>query len=264
MSNLENYEAKLPVIKAIPDDQIITPSNIPVDTYVHEAEKLYLWCQEDKDALVARGLDWTLVDDLPIRIGALVEAESRWIAQRFIRKEAGDQWALDAPAAYDLRNLILHEFRYAYRKNDRLTGRVRTIAEGYGYSDMLQDLNDLAVLGKENPAPLIAINFDMALLDQAAQMSDEKGALYAEASVDRVGYKEAKKIRDQAYTHLKLPVDEIRDCGQFVFWRDDARVKGYRSDYLARKSTTTSSAGNENNDAQTDTDTNSTTGTESG
>jgi len=54
------------------------------------------------------------------------------------------------------------------------------------------------------------------------------------ASVYSEDYLEAKKIRDQAFTPLKEAVDKIRKCGQFVFWRNPGRVKGYRSNYLRR------------------------------
>jgi len=235
MSNLENYQKKLEEFSAIPDDQIVTPGNIPVGTYVQEAERLYHWSREDQEDLTGRGLSLELVENLPVRSGALMEAESRWNAQRFSRKDAGEKWALEFPEAYDLRNVILHEFYFAYRKDEWLTGRVRAIAENSGHADMLQDLNDLAVLGKENPDPLTAINFDMTLLDKAAQLADEKSSLWAEASVDRAGYKEAKKIRDQAFSHLKEAVGEIREYGRHVFWRDEARLIGYRSEYLNRR-----------------------------
>ena len=63
MSNLEDYNSKIEVIKAITDDQIKTPNSIPVEIYIQEAENLIAWCQEDKDQLVAKGLDWTVVED---------------------------------------------------------------------------------------------------------------------------------------------------------------------------------------------------------
>lgn len=46
-------------------------------------------------------------------------------------------------------------------------------------------------------------------------------------------------LPDQSYTHLKEAVDAIRQCGQFVFWKDQDRAKGYASDYKrkSRKAT---------------------------
>ncbi|NIM11575.1 MAG: hypothetical protein GTO45_05730 [Candidatus Aminicenantes bacterium] len=237
MSTKEDYDAKVAIITAIGDDQVKVPNNIPVDVYIQEAENLYHWCQEDQAELTAKGFDWLLADDLPVRSGALREAESLWNLERFTREEAARQWAEESPAAYELRNQLLHDFRFAFRNDTDLSGKVSDIAEGSSHADMLQDLNDLSVLGKENLDLLAAINFDVSLLDQAAQVADEKAVLLAVATGERIEYSEAKKIRDQAYTHLKEAVDEIYSYGQYVFWHDDDRLKGYRSNYLRRKRT---------------------------
>jgi hypothetical protein len=45
MSNLEDYNMKLEVIKAIPDDQIKNPNLMPIRIYIQESEHLYEWCQ---------------------------------------------------------------------------------------------------------------------------------------------------------------------------------------------------------------------------
>ncbi len=235
MSTREDYETKIAVLKAIEEEQIRTPNNIPVDVYIQEAENLYHWCQTDKEELIAKGLSWELVDDLPGRSGALREAESMWVAERFTREEAARKWEKESPAAYGLRDVILQDFRFAYRKDTVLYGRVRAIAEGNSHADMIQDLNDLSVLGKENPEPLAAIKYDMSILDQAAQMADEKAALLAAVTGERADNSETKKIRDQAYTHLKEAVDEIYSYGQYVFRDNDERLKGYRSNYLRRR-----------------------------
>ena len=91
MSNIENYKEKLGTIQAIPDDEIRTPG-IPVDVFLQEAENPYQWCLADKEKLEAAGLDWTFVDDLPVRAGAAREAESRWVKERFTRKDAEKEW----------------------------------------------------------------------------------------------------------------------------------------------------------------------------
>jgi hypothetical protein len=41
--------------------------------------------------------------------------------------------------------------------------------------------------------------------------------------------------RDRAFTYLKQAIDEIRECGRFVFWRNPDRLKGYTSDYWKQK-----------------------------
>jgi hypothetical protein len=234
MSNLEDYNMKIEVIKAIPDDQITPPNSIPMGIYTQEAEALEKWCQDDKDVLTVKGLDWALVDDLPVRCGALREASSIWSKEWRTREEAEKLWLLESPKGYDLRNQIAHHFYYAFHDDQSLISKVNSYLQGSTHAHMIQCLNDLSVLGRDNQELLNPIGFDLTLLDQAAQKSDELASIYASATRDRQDFSEFKKIRDQAFTHVKEAVDKIRQCGQYVFWRNPARVKGYRSNYLRR------------------------------
>jgi hypothetical protein len=130
---------------------------------------------------------------------------------------------------------MLHSFKFAFRKFPDIQTRLSIIAEGDGHADMLQDLNDLAVLGKENIKPLQDISFDLNSLDEASKLSTELSKLLGLATAEKTNSGEAKKIRDKAYTYLKEVVDEIKDYGQFIFWKNDERLKGYKSSYIARK-----------------------------
>ena len=236
MSKDESLNLKLDVIKAIPPETLKN-RRIPVDKYIQEASDLHHWCQADKDALVAAGIDWTRVDDLPVRIGALSAAQAIWITEYNNKEEAQKQWGLQSPAAFKLRDQIVHHFRYAYRDDPDLYGRVKAIDNGGGNAEMIQDLQELYTLGKSNPDLLIAINFDMSLLDQAAALSEQLSPLLSIATGGRLGYSESKRLRDQAYTHLKEVVDEVRKCGQYLFWQNADRLKGYKSSYLQKSRT---------------------------
>jgi len=125
--------------------------------------------------------------------------------------------------------------RFAYRKDDALLSRVRAIADGSGHADMIQDLNNIAVLGRENPDPLTAIGFDLDQLDLAATRSDELADLLAEANGDKADPNESKIIRDKAYMLMKRLVDEIREAGKYVFRNNAKRFKGYTSDYWRKQ-----------------------------
>ena len=231
----KDYQEKQDVIKAIENDQIKTPHHIPVAVYIQEADLLYHWCQADKEALTNVGLSWELVQDLPVRIGALVEAEAQWHVERNTTKEAEKKWTSQSPIAYGLRNRLLKDFRFAFRMRDDLLAAVRHIAKGHTHADMIQDLNDLSVLGKANRELLAAIRFDMSLLDEAAQTAAELASLLAETNSCKLEYDKAKKIRDQAYTHLKEAVDEICVHGKYVFRNNKERYIGYRSHYIRQK-----------------------------
>ena len=61
MGHQEDYQKRLAEIKAIKDEDIIKTISIPVDTFAQEAEDAYQFCQPDKEALTAIGLNWTEV-----------------------------------------------------------------------------------------------------------------------------------------------------------------------------------------------------------
>ena len=245
MSNVEDYNMKIEVINTITDDQIKIPSSIPVDNYIQEAENLYTWCQDDKYLLVAKGLDWTLVEDLPIRCGALREAEARWYREWLIHEQSEKIWLRESPRGYALRNDLVHHFKYAFSDDESLIGKVISVKENTTHASMIQDLTNLSVLGLANQELLTKIGFDLTQLDLATQKADELASLYAAATRDRDDHNVVKKIRDQAYTHLKEAVDLIRKCGKYAFWKTPSRLKGYRSKYLRRFNSRSSGQQNE-------------------
>ncbi|MEW7290636.1 hypothetical protein [Aquimarina sp. 2304DJ70-9] len=228
----ENFESKLAVLNTMAINEVKTP-NMPVDNALQEAENLFIWASDDKKALIGNsGLDWAkFAKDLPVRAGALRHAQSLWVSERYGQEEANKAWKEQSPKAYELRDDLLDDFRYAFRKRPDLLSRVREIANGQGNADMIQDLSDLSVLGKSNPGELTIAKFKLAKLDIAAQVSNDMAELLAKANGATLENSLAKEIRDKAFTHLKEAVDEIRDAGKYVFKNTPERFKGYISRY---------------------------------
>lgn len=244
MANIDDYNARFNEIIAIPDEKATEPV-MPVDVFLQEAENLYQWSLMDVGPLSAIGIGPEVVNEIPVRAGACREAQSRWFKDRNSQLEAQRQWAEQSPQAYALRDELLHTFRYAYRNDAALLARVAGIAEGATHADMIQDLNDLAVLGNNNPALLQAIGFDLGKLTLAAETSDAMANLLALANGDRASQSETKKIRDKAYVYLKESVDQVREAGKYLFWKNENRYKGYVSKFWAdsnRQKTPTSPA----------------------
>jgi hypothetical protein len=175
----------------------------------------------------------------------LREAQSLWYKVRFSQEEAQKQWNEKSPVAYDLRDTLLHVFRYAFRNESDLTSRIAAIADGSGHADMIQDLNDLSLLGKDHTDLLTAVGFDVTTLDTAASLSAELATLYSEVSTVQNEENTERVVRDKAYTYVKQALDEIRNCGQYVFWRSDARLKGYVSQYYKNRRKKNSSSSDE-------------------
>ena len=234
MSMNEDYNMQIEFIKKITDDQIIIPGSIPIATYLQEAEFLYTWCQDDKDELMAKGMNWTTVEDLKSRCGALREAEAIWSKVKFSRTEEEITWFNESPSGHELRNELLHHFRYAFRNDSSLLLKVRRISYSNTHASMIQGLSDLYVLGINNRDLLNKINFDFNKLGLAAKKAEELKSMYASADMGNIYRCEIKKIRDQAYTHLKKVVDFIRAYGRYVFIGNPDRLKGYRSNYLRK------------------------------
>lgn len=231
--SLENFNLKKAEIEAITSKEVKTP-DMPVGESIQESENLAAWCPEDQAALEKAGLAWSLVVDLPIRAGACRYAQSMWKRDFKNKEEAEEEWKERSPDAFGLRDELLHDFTYAFRKHPDKLAKVQAIREGGSRADMLQDLSDLNVLGKAEMDLLAAIGFDATKLDAAAQLAEDLSAVLAVANGDDTIEDNAKEMRDKAYTYMKQAVDEIRECGQYVFWRDEDRKKGYVSAYKKR------------------------------
>ncbi len=235
----DNFDQKVAVLNTIAPKDVRTP-NMPVDALLQEAENLFVWASEDKVMLENNsGLDWeTFGVDLPIRAGALRHAQSLWISERYSQEEANKTWREESPKAYQLRDDLLDDFRYAFRKRTDLLSRTRQIANGYGDANMIQDLSDLSVLGKANPKELMASKFKMEKLDQAATLSNDMAELLAKANGATQENSLAKMVRDKAYTHLREAIEELRAAGKYVFRDYPERFKGYVSRYHRKQNAT--------------------------
>jgi hypothetical protein len=92
------FETKKDTIEAILNENVKYP-NIPVDAALQEAEDLLVWCRQDKELLVKAGLEWTLVEDLSIRIGACRYIQSEWQKEYRSIEDAQREWGEKSPAA---------------------------------------------------------------------------------------------------------------------------------------------------------------------
>jgi len=226
----EQFDLKLATLEAIPEKDLTYPA-IPVDVALQEAEDLLVWCLPDLDVLVKAGLDKKLVDDMSVRIGALRYIQSQWQKEYRSQEEAQKEWTLKSPLAYALRDELVHHYLHAYYKIPDLYARTQKIAEGSGHADMIQDLSDLAALGKANQQPLVAISLDLSLLDKSEINAEQMAVLLAKANGKKMEDNKMRLMRDKAFMHMKEAVDEIRRCGQYVFWRNEQKHKGYISKY---------------------------------
>ena len=233
MSGLENLNALQSVLAAIPSDEVMAP-NMPSHVAVQEAENLLQWALSDKDALVAAGLDSKIFDEIEPASLALRYAEGMWVNVRYSRAEARKMWNEESVVAFALRERLDHDFLFAYRNNEEVLAKVRAISAAGVVSDKIQDLINLSMLGQQNGEELVKIGFDVTLLDTAAAMAERLGTLLGRVTADSSGENSVRDQRDRTFTHLKKLVDEVREHGKYLFYRDEERCRGYVSNYFKR------------------------------
>lgn len=226
MSYLEDFEQWKDKIEALPLNEVKLPDR-PVDEIVGRCETLAVNANEDREALVAAGLDGTIIDAMPSLSGALRYCQAQWMSIFRVREDAKREWDSQSPAAFALRDNLLHHFSFAYRDNDNLLKKVMRIREGASRADMVQDLIELAVLGENNPAPLAEINLDFNLLPQARILSHVMSEVLAAANGADGDDNDAKRLRDKAFTLLAQKDSTIREYGRYVFWKDDDKRAKY-------------------------------------
>lgn len=224
----KHYKNVLPEIEAIEEAAIKVP-NMPIDAFLQEAANLEVWCKPDIPKLMTVGVDKSVFEALPHRTAALRYAESVWVKSRLGKKEAAREWEVRSLQAIELKDAMEHSFRFAFRKHEDLLAKLRQVEGGSGQADLVQDLSDLAVLGKSNQSLLEKVGFEAQQLTTATVASEELSILLASKNGERLSANTTKVIRDKAYTYLKEVVDEIRQAGKFVFWKDKERRSGYFS-----------------------------------
>jgi hypothetical protein len=230
MSTTQNFESLRENIETIDANKVLQP-DIPVDVFNQEAEDLYQVVLVDKEKLMERGLTEETIELLPQAAGACRYAEAEWNKERNEKQEAEREWKEKSPIAYELRNDLMHELEFAFNADNSLLSVLDRIKEGNGNADMIQDLMNLSVLGKEHAELLQQTNFESSLLIQAETMADEMSELLARANGSKNEDNKAKVLRDKAYTYLRGIVNEVRRFGKFVFRKDADHAAKYASAY---------------------------------
>lgn len=230
MSDQQDLLDLIEEIKAVPKEQIKT-CEMPIDVYISEIEGLHTNATVDLSLFTAIGMLPELVDKMLAYSGALRTAQSNWKHLTTDKQKAKDVWKAEAPAMYELRTDLIDHMTFAFRKDESLLQKLNAIKKGNSHADNIQDLASLSVLGKDNLAPLEAINYDVTKCDKAAEEADRMAGILGEVNGRMYMDDESKIIRDKAFTLLKEVVDEVHEYGRFVFRNDPEHRKAYSSKY---------------------------------
>jgi len=234
MSNSqESYEKLRQVIEAIPDEKIVTPT-MPASDVIGEAEELLKVATEDRDMLLKGGLNSEYIDSLPDRIGAYAVAESEYNAVAFAKSDAIKEWKKIEPEAVELKQSLMHYLRFVFKRNN-MTAELKSIAEiakGRGRRDLMLDMMDLHKLAEKHTDLLTTVGVAPSIVDEAAVMFEKLRNILGDINMQPEEVEAKRSMVRKAYTYLWEAVDNIREFGQFVFWKDEKKTDQYRSDFF--------------------------------
>ncbi|BAX81976.1 hypothetical protein [Labilibaculum antarcticum] len=230
MSDQQNLLDLLEEIKAVTEEAIVY-CDMPYQVYINEAEGLHSRASLDIASLVKYNMEPNSLNRLLACTGALRTAQSNWQSQKTDKKKAREAWDAEAPELFRFRDELADHLAFALRNKPTELEIVKKIKEGTSRSDAIQDLADLAVLGRENAPALTAISYDLSLLDKATGMADYFGGLLGELNGHMYFEDDIKLVRDKAYTLTKEIVDEVRSYGKFVFRNNPVKREAYTSKY---------------------------------
>jgi hypothetical protein len=234
MTDSQYFESARPFLETISADKVIALS-IPVDNLAFEAEHLYCAATKDQTKLTNVGLDWTYVENLPMLAGAARFTDAEYFNVRGAPQDGETDRDAAITKAMQLRETCLDYYAFAYRKNPAVLAQVREIADGTDKADHVADFDRMVSIGRQNPEELQKARFDMGLIDQCAETATRLAGIFGQSKADAADDNGTADMRNRAYTALKEAVDEVRQCGKFVFGKKPKRLREYTSDYLRKQ-----------------------------
>jgi hypothetical protein len=233
MADQQDFEKLSVEIMAI-DEKDVREPDMPVDEAIKENEIMSAAVKRDQNVFVAVNFNPGMIEKCGIAGGALRYTQAQLIAAIGEVKEAAALWTAEEPKGYATRKELIAALAYATRNVPDAQKAVKAVRKGAGGADMVMDLSSLVQLGKKYKAPLEVIKFDMALIDEAETLANRLGKLYASAFIEK-GSKEAKLLRDRAFTYMRKIMGEILDAAEYVFRNEPEKLEPYHSAYRNRK-----------------------------
>lgn len=230
MISTEMLQAEMQIAMAIDATDVLLP-HMPIKDFLQEAGDLIEVCKADLDELQKVNINVETISRLEPAIELLRDYQTQWMDERKDMEEAREEWNKIYPEALSLKKDLLETMRFVFRDNAQQQSRISEITAGRDYADTIQDLHDLAYMGKKDIRPFNAINYDISLFDQADAMSNELMLLLGRMNGNADDDSQIKFLRDKAYTNLKTIVDYARRYGKYVFRNDPERSANYARAY---------------------------------
>ncbi|WP_075590404.1 hypothetical protein [Labilibacter marinus] len=230
MSELSIKEQLLQEAFAIPRKEI-KRLGMPYDTFLQESSELIQWAKQDAEQLQQVGFESSKLLQAEILLELAKEEHTRYANKSKYPKQSVSNWEADKKRGVELVKKLMHVFKFAFRHDKEKLGSISYIKQPYAKFEIRSHLDFLTLIGRKSIPLLSAVNFDIALLDEAKQLAEEITESHARMNSDTlVNFDKLK--RDQLIYLLKNKLKELRACGKYVFKSKPNRLKGYQSNYV--------------------------------
>jgi hypothetical protein len=230
----DDFVSLKPVFDEIREDHIKNPG-MPAKHYMQQCLALHQRLEKEKETLAAGGMALDVVAKIPAMVGACRETFSQHSMITFPDNTSQRAFAVAYKECEALLYDLIEAMRYAFRNYPELIARIRIIKEGSSYADAIQDLNDVAVLGRENRELLEAVNYDTSTIDQAARLAKTLGELRAKATVDNSTDPTLRLNRARSFSLLKSTIDELALQARFILRADKKNAGLFRIEQPRKK-----------------------------
>lgn len=232
--NITIVDGLRPEAMALTADEVVEP-DIPVMVMLDELNNTVLAVAQHMAALSAVGVTDEMATQLDRYSKGLRAAQAVWIAEK--SRGRGEDHVAQLEEAEALREDLLAAGTLALRNDIAGQRRLSEIREGDSLPDLVDDLNNLAVLLTDKRESFEAIHMDV---DNSALQADQlSSALQQMLSTEDVAksLSDGKETRDRIYVLAKDTLKEIRLFASFAFRKDKSnnRRQIFTSAYMRRR-----------------------------
>jgi hypothetical protein len=226
----KHYEDELPKLMALSDKDIVGMT-MPPDEASVEISRMSVIVNRDSKELLAVGTDPEFVSTFGARAGALIYAIAMVNAIVNESENAQEQWRTKKPVAVKVREELILGLAWALRGIQKAIDALNKIKEGSGNSDLIGDLLALYILASQYKDLLKKYGIKDELVEQAKMLNAELNYILAHCKVDPDEYKLRVELVNRAWTHIKKPLEEIYQAGNFAFFNDPEKAQQYSNEY---------------------------------